>query len=64
MAIDETTIEELAAAPRRITTEEGTTEERPMEETVLGDQYSATKSASAYVPWGIRIARIKPGGTV
>ena len=64
MAIDESTIEELASAPKRTTTEEGTVEERPIEETIKGDQYSAAKSAANVVPWGIRVARIKPGGTV
>jgi len=64
MAITTTEVEELATAPKRTTTEEGTVEEREMKETIVGDQYSANKSAADAVPWGIRMARIKPGGTV
>lgn len=64
MAITSDKIEELASSPERTTTEEGTIVERPIEDAIKGDRYSAIKSAVDAVPWGIRIARIKPGGTV
>lgn len=64
MAITESNIEDLATSPRRTITDEGSVEERPMDETILGDQYATVKSAADTVPWGIRVAHIKPGGTV
>lgn len=64
--VDQTDLEDLSSSPKRTTTEEGTVEERSIDETIKGDQYAQLKSAVANeaVPWGIRVARIKPGGTV
>jgi hypothetical protein len=55
---------ELASAPIRTRTVEGTVEERTVNELVKADQYTASKDASATTPWGIRIARTRPGGMV
>lgn len=55
---------EMANAPARTRTVEGTVEERSIHELVKADQYAASKAASDLPPWGIRIARVKPGGTV
>lgn len=61
MTID---VDALANAPKRTTTDEGTVEERSVDELVKADQYNQTATAAASVPWGIRIARTRPGGTV
>ena len=64
MGLDRTQIEELGTAPKRTTTEEGTIEERDVKDIVMADQYANQKQAADSVPFGIRVARIKPGGTV
>jgi len=64
MAITEDEISDAGEAPLRVKTDEGYIEERPIHELVRADQYSNTKGAGDAVPWGIRCARIKPGGSV
>lgn len=64
MTISETDVETLAKKAKRVRTEEGTVEERSVDELIKADQYSNQKSASEAVPWGMRFARTKPGGTV
>lgn len=54
----------MANAPIRTRTVEGTVEERSINELIRADQYTTSKDASAAVPWGMRLARTKPGGTV
>lgn len=54
----------LASAPKRVRTEEGTVEERSVDELIKADQYLKSQEALDAVPWGIRVARTKPGGTV
>lgn len=54
---------EMANAPARTRTVEGTVEERSIHELIKADQYQASKAASDLPPWGIKIARFKPGGT-
>lgn len=54
---------EMANAPSRTRTVEGTVEERSIHELIKADQYQASKAATDLPPWGIRIARVKPGGT-
>jgi len=63
MAITTTEVEDLGKTPKRVRTDEGTVEERSVEDLVKADQFAAVKGASA-VPWGMRVARTKPGGTV
>lgn len=53
---------ELANAPKRTRTEEGTVEERTVDELIKADQYLAAKTEAQTVPWGIRTARVRPGG--
>ena len=57
-------IDDLTTAPVRTTTEEGTVEERDMEDLIKGDQYSAVKGNADLPPWGIRAAKIRPGGAL
>tara|TARA_R110000803_G_scaffold3285_6_gene11214 strand:- start:13986 stop:14186 length:201 start_codon:yes stop_codon:yes gene_type:complete len=53
-----------AARAQKIRTEEGTIEEKPVGEIIDADRYVASKSASGAVPWGLRFAISKPGGTI
>lgn len=52
------TLAELALAPKRTRTAEGTVEERTVDELIKADRY--LNPAPDAVPWGIRIARTKP----
>lgn len=53
-------IADLARAPRRTRTVEGTVEERSVNELIAADRYLAQQAALDAVPWGIRIAKVKP----
>lgn len=61
MALDPAELQELALAPKRTTTDEGTVEERDMKDVIEG---LARSEAPDRAPWGIRLARTKPRGTV
>lgn len=63
MAITPTEIENKGKDPLIVRTDEGLVEERPVSELIAADQYSALKTATV-VPWGMRIARTKPPGSV
>ncbi len=63
MALEEEEIDELAKAPKKVRTDEGLVEERDIDDIVKADQYNSGKGANA-VPWGMKVARTKPGGTV
>ena len=54
-------IAELAMAPKRTTTDEGTVEERDMKDVLEAVARAETPDVP---PWGMRIARTKPRGTV
>lgn len=55
---------ELARAPKRTTTDEGTVEERDMKD-ILAANDAVARAAAPDVPlWGLRIARTQPRGTV
>lgn len=47
--------------PKRVRTEEGSVQERSVDELIKADRYDNAKKASS-VPWGMRIARTQPGG--
>lgn len=55
---------ELASSPKRTRTAEGTIEERSVDELIKADQYLAAQQAGGAVPWGIRLARGKPGSSI
>jgi len=57
-------IAELASAPLRVRTAEGTVEERSVDELIKADRYLAGRQAADAVPWGIRVARGKPGSSI
>lgn len=56
-------IADLARAPRRTRTAEGTVEERSIADLIKADQHLAAKAADT-VPWGMRIAKTKPPSTL
>lgn len=51
---------ELAKAPRRTRTVEGTVEERSIDDLIKARRQLSTQESA---PWGIRVARTKPPGT-
>lgn len=57
-------IEEAAAAPKRERTDEGSVEERSIPDLIKAKQFVESETALVRPPWGIRLARTKPGGTV
>ena len=64
MAIDEDKITEMAEAPKSVRTDEGRIEERPVDDLIKANNYNKSVAAADRVPWGLRMARTKPGGTV
>lgn len=63
MTIEPEDIEAKAQEPKRLRNDEGSVEERSVEELIQADVYAKNAAASS-VPWGMSIARTKPGGTV
>jgi hypothetical protein len=61
MTISSDDIETHANAPKRVRTEEGTVEERSVDELIKADRYAREGTANT-VPYGIRVARVRPGG--
>lgn len=55
-------IEQRALGPKRITGDEGTVEERPIQELIDADRYKASREATS-APFGIRFGRMKFPGT-
>jgi len=64
MAIEDQDVEDLAKSPLRTQTDEGQVMERPIKELLEADRYVKSGAASAGPPFGMRIARLQPGGTV
>jgi len=62
--ITDDTIAELAASPRKITTDEGVVEERSIDEIIKADQHLGNKNVTDQPLHGLRISRFKPGGSV
>ena len=63
MPLTEEQILELALAPKRTTTDEGTVEERDMKDILAANEAVAFTNPDRS-PWGIRVARTIPRGTV
>lgn len=64
MAITDSDIEAAGKGPKRVTTDEGTVEERSIDELIKADQYASTKSVGDEPLHGLRISRFKPRGAV
>jgi hypothetical protein len=54
----------LAQSPKRTRTDEGTVEERPIQDIIDADRYTKSATAQGAVPYGLRIAKTLPPGTV
>lgn len=63
MAIENSEIKELAEAPKKVVGEEGSVEERNIEEVIAAKRHIDQSSAGS-APYGIRISRMKSMGTV
>jgi len=63
MTIEDQDFEDNAKSPKQVRTDEGQVLEKSVNELIDADRYTAAKNATA-VPWGLKIARTKPGGTV
>jgi hypothetical protein len=63
MAIDDETIKNLAEAPKKTVGDEGSVEERSISELIEADRYLQNKEAIK-PPFGLRIARVSPRGTI
>lgn len=61
MAIEASDIETQAEAPAKVTTDEGTVEERSIGELIKADRYNRTAAISA-APFGLKCARIQYPG--
>lgn len=55
-------IVEAAKAPKRVTGDEGTVEERSVEEMIEADRYEKAQDATS-PPFGMRMAKIRYPGT-
>ena len=63
MTINDSDFEEKADSPRRVTTDEGTVEERSIDELIKADKHTQSRAAGDNgPPHGLRISRFKPGG--
>lgn len=64
MALTQAQLDELAAAPKKTVTDEGSVEERTAQELIALDQYSSAKAVTDDPLHGLRISRCKPAGPV
>jgi hypothetical protein len=62
MAITDAELQELATAPKRTTTDEGTVEERPISEVIEGQNKLQANDLGDVPLHGLRVSRCKPGG--
>ena len=62
--LEDVDIRTQANNPKRIRTDEGTVEERTIDELIKADRYLKTGDAQSAAPYGLRVARSKPPGTV
>ncbi len=59
--ITQADITNLAKTPRRVSNDEGTVEERAVAELIEADRYEASKQIGTRPPFGMTVARIRPG---
>mgnify|MGYP001579814019 CR=1 FL=1 len=64
MAITQSEIEEQAKAPKRTMTDEGTVEERRIEDIIKADEYGKAQSVGDVPLHGLRVSQFKPAGAV
>lgn len=63
-AAESATLSELAGAPRKTVTDEGSVEERDLREIIAYEQYNGAQEAPETPLHGLRISRCKPAGPV
>lgn len=61
--ITEQNVADLALAPQISRNEEGMIQERPIDELVKADRLLNTKKTPQAAPYGIMVAKVRPGGT-
>lgn len=64
MPIDPDTIDELASSPKKTVTDEGSVEERGIDDLIKADQYTSAKAVGDNPLHGLRISKCMPGGPV
>lgn len=64
MTISDDNIEELAKAPKKTVTDEGSVEERSINELIEADKYNKANAIGDSPLHGLRVSRCKPGGPV
>lgn len=64
MTITQADIEQRAKDPLKVTTDEGSVEERPIDEMITADRYAAVKNVPESPLFGLRVAQFKPAGAV
>ena len=60
----DTNIRENAAGPRRASGDSGSVEQHGLADQIAADKYLESKKASRKTGLGVKLAKIKPGGTV
>jgi hydroxyethylthiazole kinase-like sugar kinase family protein len=64
MPLTQQEIDDLARAPERTTTNEGTVKERPVSEMIKANDYAAANQVGDNPLHGLRISKFMPGGSV
>lgn len=64
MAISSDDIEDAGKAPQRVTTDEGTVEEKSVDQLIKADKYSKASQIPDNPLHGMRVSRCKPAGPV
>lgn len=55
---------QYAQTPKHVSTDEGSVTERSVDELISADRYKKLQTAVERPPWGMRVARVQPGGTL
>lgn len=62
MAIDQDKLDELALAPKKVVGDEGSVEERDLDDIIKADKYAASNSTRK-PPFGMSMSRVWHGST-
>lgn len=64
MTISSDDIENAGKDPKKVVTDEGSVEEKHVDQLIKADQYANAKSVGSSPLHGLRVSRFKPGGPV
>ena len=64
MTISSSDIEEAGKAPKKVVTDEGSVEEKSVDELIKADRYNSASTIGDAPLHGLRVSRFKPGGAV